>query len=482
MYIRQTKQGGALNILNAWLDPAASGLTFVFELCHGSELRGELRISSADFGFDGFDDMPSIGSWTRQGAMSLAPWLAQMLPLDGTPLWLSFGTHPDPSGSQISSRRLGATQSRPSGFLPVLSWELNLVPALARPVLRMQGLSVRPLTQHHTLHIAVCCSFATAKQIPLSEPPQETLNRIFNQIPLLPGQELTLHVFADLGLQPLIASLPQQCAPAAVVIYDPSTAVQYGDAQRVTSVTDDHSDLHNPWLLWMRDKLSETGIDAVQFVSHGFVSRGHGALALAESPLHNQDRQWARFVGTREISMLLDQLGAWSAILTSPLGNYSVPGLRILQDELTDYIAGPVMLYEMADDPARTDLRSAYNYIFNSSVLTPPFGRAISLYTHPDWKQPFDNDSEEDIPTRDLIDQFTLAGRLSTAFASSQQIPAWVAAGQRSLERSVAKMSLAGLSGDADTDSTRATRQGKQEALRFTADLFAKFASSKENV
>jgi hypothetical protein len=97
-------------------------------------------------------------------------------------------------------------------------------------------------------------------------------------------------------------------------------------------------------------------------------------------------------------------------------------------------------------------------------------GRAISLYTHPDWKRPIEN--EEATPTADWIEQFTLAGRLRDNFASQQEVPAWIAAGQRSLERSVAKMKQA----TDDDEVTRAARQGKQEALRFAADLFAKFA------
>jgi hypothetical protein len=165
--------------------------------------------------------------------------------------------------------------------------------------------------------------------------------------------------------------------------------------------------------------------------------------------------------------MFLDHLGAWSVILTSPLGNHSVAGLRILQDELTDFVVGPVMNYEMSDDRAGRELRSAYDYLFNLSVQTPPIASSISLYTHPDWKQPLDSED---------AGQLTLASRLEQQFASTLEVPSWVASGQRSLERSVAKISMS----DQETDVTRATRQGKEEALRFTADLFAKYASLTE--
>jgi hypothetical protein len=96
--------------------------------------------------------------------------------------------------------------------------------------------------------------------------------------------------------------------------------------------------------------------------------------------------------------------------------------------------------------------------------------KSVSFYTHPDWRQPLADDDET--PTRGLIQEFTLAGRLQDEFDSPQEVPGWLAAGQRSLERAVAKISLAGTG----TDSSTATRQGREEALRLTADLFAKFA------
>jgi hypothetical protein len=450
------------------LDPKPDALAVVLELCRGSELIATDVIPAANFGFSSFDQMPWLGSWYGGVAQSVPQWLKSNLASDGSPLWLSFGTHPDPSGSQSPSPRIGATQTRPSGYLPGLSWELNLAPPLNRPVLRMQGLPVRPLTQHQTLHIALCCSFSAAKQF---QPPAETLRCIFEQIPPFPGQSVTLHVFADESLQSLISDLQPVLPPAARLrIYNPAEAAQYGDAERTRSVPDSVSELQSPWLLWMRDKLSEVGVDAVHFVTHGYLSRGQGALAFAESPIHNDDRHWARFVGTREISMFLDQVGAWSAILTSPLENYSAAGLRVLQDSLTDFVAGPVMLYEMADDPERAGLRPAYEYLFNVSAAEPPVEKSVSFYTHPDWRQPLADDDET--PTRGLIQEFTLAGRLQDEFDSPQEVPGWLAAGQRSLERAVAKISLAGTG----TDSSIATRQGREEALRLTADLFAKFA------
>src|SRR5262249_3131312 len=160
-------------------------------------------------------------------------------------VWLSFGTHLDPPSQDLTSgeaaaavmSRVRPTVSRPSGFLSTLSWELNLVPHLNRPVLRMQGLPLRPLTQHQTLHIAICCSFSAAKQM---EPPNETIDRIFGQIPEFPGQRVTLHVFADKNLQALLAPLPTRLAHVGTVrIYNPEEAAKYGDAEQTRAVDDD---------------------------------------------------------------------------------------------------------------------------------------------------------------------------------------------------------------------------------------------------
>jgi hypothetical protein len=466
MYFKHTRESVPLDVLNIWLDPGST-LMAVFELCKGANLVDSLRLPASVFGYPNFDKVPASGLWSASAA-PLGDWLKTWQQPDGMPLWLSFGTHPDPTGAASRSSMIGATEARPSGFLPVVFWEMNLLPVLGRSVLRMQGMPVRPLTQHQTLHVAICCSFAVAKQI---EPPLGVLEKVFDQLHPLAGQRLTLHVFADNELKPTLDHLAARYSSVGeVIVYDPVEAGIYGEAERMSEVPDDLSDIQNPWLLWMRDKLSRAGADAVMFISHGYVSRGHGALAIAESPLRNSDRHWARFVGTRELSMFLNQLGAWSLILASPPHNFSVAGLRILQDDLTDYVAGPIVAYELDDDPARQDFAHAFDYLFNLSEAAPPLGRSLIIYTHPDWKQPFGG--AEDYPTHQLLEEFTLAGRLRDRFSSADEVPSWLAAGQRSLERSVAKISTGAL----ESDVGRAARKGKEDALRFTANLLARYS------
>src|SRR6476661_6947456 len=141
MWFRTTRQA-PLHVLNVWLDPGQTALMVVCELCHGSDPVETYIAPAAEFGIASIDQ-PAVGMWYGARVPAVINAMKSKLPPDGSPLWLSFGTHLDPTSSDRVSPRVGPTVSRPSGFLSALSWEKNLVPQFNRPVLRMQGLPLR---------------------------------------------------------------------------------------------------------------------------------------------------------------------------------------------------------------------------------------------------------------------------------------------------------------------------------------------------
>jgi hypothetical protein len=118
-------------------------------------------------------------------------------------------------------------------------------------------------------------------------------------------------------------------------------------------------------------------LDAVHFVCHGYVSNQQPALALAESPLSNRDRFDARYVGVGELAAFLTQVGAWSAVFSSPPDNYSEAGLRFLADSVAQARPGPVLHHMLRPSGLAIELLEMYGFLYSPAPSQVP--------THGDW-------------------------------------------------------------------------------------------------
>src|SRR5262249_41642479 len=74
-----------------------------------------------------------------------------------------------------------------------------------------------------------------------------------------------------------------------VVLHDPAGAPPAIRAAKEGSISDPFGVVTNPWLRWITDEMRESTAEVVHFVTHGYIRSGQSALALAESPNHNQD-------------------------------------------------------------------------------------------------------------------------------------------------------------------------------------------------
>jgi hypothetical protein len=129
---------------------------------------------------------------------------------------------------------------------------------------------------------------------------------------------------------------------------------------------------------------------------------------------------------------------------------------------------GPVLYHDMQTDPQCDGLIQAYQYAYAFEEAFPPKSPSISLCCHPDWAMPFappQNESEI------LLTDLTLAGRMPGVFQRIENTPSWLASGQRSLERSVARLISSEPAGTKEV-----LKSGTADALRFTADLLKKHA------
>jgi len=376
----------------------------------------------------------------------IAAALGQVVQQNAQPLWLSFPL--------------------PSGYLPVVPWESLLQSQLQVPILRLCYTEVQPVVSSGSLDIVVCFSFPAAKMRIQALQPAEVIHYYFDHVPENIRQYTTFHVFADSSVQYILKDVSARHSDCKIVVYDPGMASRYEVPEQDPTPEACTTDLESPWLLWMRDAMGTLSADLVHFFCHGYLGREDGFLCFSQSPLRNDDELYSRFVGARQICTFLDQVGAWSVAFSSQPGNYSVAGLRLLQDQISRIRPGPVLFHDMLLDPAAVNLNSAYQYAYAIEEAPAPESAAISLYCHPDWAMPVTEDESEQ-----LLNQLTLAGRMPNVFKSGENTPSWLASGQRNLERSLAQ-----LISTAPGDQAEILQSGQAEALKFTADVFQRHA------
>lgn len=376
-------------------------------------------------------------------------------PKDGWPLWLSF--------------------SRYSGYLPVLPWERLLKARLNIPILRLSYTDVQPIRSREALDVVVCFSLPKAKDLLTASSSRfMTAERIieyfFTNIPQNLAPYTTFHVFTDQAVYPLLTAVRDRNPGFRILAYDPAGAQRYSVPDADPSLANvAREQLENPWLLWMRDSLGPTSIDLAHFICHGYLGKEDGLLALSRSPLLNDDEQWSRLIGLRQLCTFLDQVGAWSVALSSVPANYSISGLRMLQDQIARFRPGPVLFHDMARDPARTGWDAAFQYAYAVEEAEAPMSEAVSICCHPDWALP---GSTADSKTQWLLKELTLAGRIPRVFEGAANTPSWLASGQRALERSVAQLVDA-----APHNAAEVMQSGSAQALRFASDLLQRHAA-----
>ncbi|HEX6044352.1 MAG TPA: hypothetical protein VFZ22_07680 [Pyrinomonadaceae bacterium] len=365
----------------------------------------------------------------------------------------------------------------PLCVLSIVPWESLLQPALRTRLIRLSFFPASSYFPHwNTLDIVICASSPKAK----------VSIAIENAVPLLARQILetqkirtTIHIFADAKVyDALKTALAPKIVPKGehgVVLYDPAGAAQYEAPQRTRKVVDERDKVTNPWLRWMMDSLAGQTIDLVHFVCHGFLYTDQGALALAQSPLVNNDENWARFVGPRQLNTFLDSVGAYSAAFCSPVYNYSIPALRLFSEQLARLRPGVALLHTSHDDPTYEDLASTYEALYcgDRHNLTN-WESSTTLYCSPKL-----------IKTEELVSADppeSGGGGWQPVVIKSTFDPAtpkdhgtWVSSGFRWLERTASEIS----SESSTSESQASTKQAVEETLMFVSNVISQYSLKK---
>lgn len=361
---------------------------------------------------------------------------------------------------------------KPYGFLGALDWEAALVPALGRPLLRLPDFLERQRENRTMLDVALVCSEPVSE--PRLNPPQVLQDVVAAVLAGSRRPRTTIHIFPDEAYHD---SLRNTFAPEPrVAVHDPRGAQAHGVSPRGGVPADEVGELQSPWLKWMRDSMKGHSLDAVHFVCHGFVADQRPALALAESPLSNRDRLDARYVGVGELAAFLTQVGAWSAVFSSPPGNYSEAGLRLLADTLAQTRPGPVLYHTLGAPGPDPALQAMYGFLYAPVPSSVPCQDRWFTYCQPALIDTLASPSRAAPAAAaldansSLFESVSAAPRRTRGPAAAPPAPAeapsWVSAAQRYVEQQSLQLQR-----DNRSDDDDATSRVSNEVERTLAKL-----------
>jgi hypothetical protein len=348
--------------------------------------------------------------------------------------------------------------SPPTGNLAVLPWERMLAPVLGEiPIVRNPSFLLFSPLEGERVDIVLCLSEPVAKS-PFDGP--GFLRRAIAKLLAYASVEIFVHVFTDTN------TYEQLCRDEhgpRVVLHDPRNAPSAHPAGGGDKPTDQRDGVTNPWLLWIIDEMRESTAEIVHFVAHGYLaSGGQSALALAESPIRNDDKVISGFVGPHQLAACLAQLGAWGVGFTSPPGNYSKVGLRELFYDIERLRIGPVVHHDAEDDVDGEQLAHAYARLIAGDP--PAFSSAISIYVHPALFTP--------TCQPEMVDPVAtvLADMSQTGDRRAADTPAWATSTKRYLGQAAARR-LPDPDRNAGSAVEQASVQGIEDVLRWVNEV-----------
>lgn len=406
------RSGLDLPTLRILLDPA-DFTQAVFQLVRGRGTPIEVaRCRLRDLGLP--DTL--VGMWpVADDALRVPPKVLEKLQVSAP----AFGPSPMPP-----ENALWLEFPSPRGCLYVMPWEFLLQP-VGRNLFRLPNYFVRPQAPGQNLEVAVCSSAPAAKS-PFAA--SAILAALADKYLRLTGHQVTLHLFTDVEAYPTAGAI--DLPHGRVIAYDPATASSYEPPRR-TSAAGTSARLSNPWLLWMRDALRGRPLDFVHFVTHGYMSGGRGAVAVAPTPTVNTDARVSRFIGAAEMNTFMSQVGAWGLVLTGPPGNFSQAGLRELADAVALVRPGIAMTHDADRDIDGEDFGLCLRTVLAQASLDRPLP-SITCWVHPAFVEFPAQDQEDLYVNSDGSSAFL--GPATVDALSGHDTEAWVASASRAVE------------------------------------------------
>ena len=274
----------------------------------------------------------------------LSAWCAAKNP-EGRPLWIAL--------------------IPPCGHLGVIPWEVDLVPAMDVPVLRLPGFLEPRRETRSALDVAVICSVPHGvSKAPIRAPELDRVLRAL--LTSSPSRRILIHVFCD-------------ASTASSISGDLRTSIQVHEEYTRPPDSRLPGKDSNPWFEWVTAAMDGQALDAVHFIAHGVIGSSGGMLALAVVP--GGDEPGGVYANANQISDFLTQHGAWSAGFHVPAERESEIGLRSLADAIGRMWPGSVIYHDAVLDPGA--LEPATRLVYGSDTSPAPKSPSLFMYVQP---------------------------------------------------------------------------------------------------
>lgn len=369
------------------------------------------------------------------------------------PLWIEL----DPPGSRLA----------------IVPWERLLQPYLQAPILRLPFFPISgPLPKWESLDVVLCASSPVAK----AEIPLQYITDLARTIVEASSKPTTIHLFSDLdnyeALREIISGflISEGSDRGEVRVYNPQDAANYMPAEFSRTIEDDPQRFDNPWLNWIADSLGTLTVDVAHFACHGFFSTDQGSIAVAESPLQNRDSDWARFIGAQQLNNFLNRVGAGAVFFSSPPQNFSISGLRVLNEQMARLRLGFSLLHEASEDMGLDDLRYIYHILYCPLAHDSRPFKALSFYCSPDSYNEFITEGERrSSAVEEAIPAISEIAEILSS--SSKSGNTWIASSYRWLEETSSALAEQPIS-----ERQTQTQAGIRNALNFLSDVTQRHA------
>jgi hypothetical protein len=342
--------------------------------------------------------------------------------------------------------------AKPYGHLGLVPWEQLLVPVLPVPVLRLPDFIVEPVRSRRAITVVLCADDSPGDVREQAEAIGRLAAAVVGAVPL----PTTVHIFTTAPLYELLRHARSPVAQAdRVLLHDPAGAA--AAARAIGDTADPYDDVYtgaerepveasstdtavghrrNVWLTWARDTMCGQSVDVVHFLAGAVLRLEQGALALSENPADPEDTGLS-VVSTAALTRFLLQVGAWGCAFTSPVGNPSEMGLRLVATTLADLRPTTLLHHELRLDPGFRALADGYRLMTSREPGTPPTDGSVFLYCQPFQvaTEPRKAELLAAPPAAPPVDRVEPTEKVRGLLVDAATTPTWVSASQRYVEQ-----------------------------------------------
>ena len=274
-------------------------------------------------------------------------------------------------------------------------WETALGRWTPAPLLRIPNFLLDPFDFDGRLRCVILASAPAAKSkafhrlVPVV---RDMVGAIRSAIP--EGARCEMHVFTDREAYHEL-NYGEWPDNAGVTLHHPGERSDHEAPERSRRVSSS-MELTNPWLRWIARTLRGAPIDILHAACPGYSDGRKSALALARSPVNNDDPSWARFVGAAELCTLLDTLGVGALGLHPLQDDIWAPGLRQLAWEMAWLRPGPVLSIRDCEPEEIGDIAAFHRLLTRHPEASLDGLKQSILNIHPSYLVHLPTDAEDE--------------------------------------------------------------------------------------